>query len=86
MREKTLGSEHPDTLESISDLGRVLRVVGKCAEAEELHWRAPLLPPDFSQDLESNCECAITAISLSRRTLQAGLNGRPALFSHSNTC
>jgi tetratricopeptide (TPR) repeat protein len=40
IREKVLGREHPDTLNSVSKLGTVLSRQGKYDEAEALHRRA----------------------------------------------
>jgi hypothetical protein len=39
-REKVLGPEHPDTLASANNLGRVLQRQGKHEEAEAMHLRA----------------------------------------------
>jgi hypothetical protein len=38
-REKVLGPEHPDTLLSVSNLARLLRVQGKYEAAEEMDRR-----------------------------------------------
>ena len=38
--EKVLGPEHPDTLNSVSNLGLVLESQGKYEEAEAMHRRA----------------------------------------------
>jgi uncharacterized protein HemY len=39
-RQDTLGDDHPDTLKSISTLGRLLQVQGKLGEARPLFERA----------------------------------------------
>jgi tetratricopeptide (TPR) repeat protein len=39
-REKALGSEYPDTLTSVSQLGSVSEWQGKCEEAEAMHQQA----------------------------------------------
>src|SRR5437667_8186585 len=40
LRERALGIEHPLTLESINNLGVVLRKQGKYEEAEQMHRQA----------------------------------------------
>jgi tetratricopeptide (TPR) repeat protein len=40
IREKALGSEHPDVAQSLNNLAELLRAKGDCAGAEPLHRRA----------------------------------------------
>src|SRR6185503_17575488 len=69
IRRRVLGDDHPDTMQSLHNYGRVLRAAGRFAEAEPVYYEAwtrrrKLLGEDHADSLSSLNNYALVIESL----------------------